>query len=172
MTMSGSRAIAAMLTIAAVLAACSTTPGPASVGQRSSPRTGDSGSAVAIPSGFPIGSWTTTITEADLRAGGVTSEGELAENAGTTTLTISDDGTWSTTQVTDVLVKWPVFKGTWSVNGADGFTQVTTFPPDFAGDSVDFTWKFDGGSLVLGVVNPPDRILPILIESHPWQPAG
>ena len=172
MITSGSRAIGVMLTIAAVLAACSTTPGSASVGTTPLSTTGDSASAVAIPSGFPIGSWTTTIDEADLRAGGVTSEGLLAENAGTTTLTISDDGTWSTTQVTDVPVKWPVFKGTWSMNGADGFTQVTTFPPDFAGDSVDFTWKIENGSLVLDVVNPPDPILPILMESHPWQPAG
>jgi hypothetical protein len=126
----------------------------------------------AIPAGFPIGAWKTTITEEDLRAAGVTGEGELGENIGEFTLIMAEDRTWTAAQVTDVPVRWPVFKGTWSPIGADGFSQVTTFPNDFAGDVVNFTWKLVDGSLVMKVVNPPDDILPIITESHPWQPAG
>ena len=53
-----------------------------------------------------------------------------------------------------------------------GSASSPTFPTDFAGDVVNFTWKIEDGSLILKVVNPPDHILPIIMESHPWQPAG
>ena len=161
------RAIGSMFLVASLSAACSATPGaPTAAPASEAPAT------ASLPEGFPIGTWTTTITEDDLRAGGVTGEGELGENSGDVTLVMSDDGTWSTTQVSDVALRWPVFKGTWTATGPDGFRQVTTFPSDFSGDVVDFTWKVEDGALNLKVVNPPDPILPILMESHPWQPAG
>jgi hypothetical protein len=125
--------------------------------------------AAAIPDAI-VGAWTTTITEADLRSGGVTSPGELAENTGDFTMTFAADGTWSTTQETTATVKWPVFKGTFIATGADSFRETTTFPADFAGDVVDFTWSIDGNALHVKVPTPPDPILPIVMETHPWQP--
>jgi hypothetical protein len=169
------RSIGAALAAAAFVAACSTTPGPSSaVPETETPATvaTDAPSAAGIPAGFPLGAWTTTITEDDLRAAGVTDAGELNENTGEFTLTMSEDGTWTTAQVTDAPVRWPVFEGTWTATGPGGFSQVTTFPTDFSGDVVDFTWKIDDGSLILKVVTPPDHILPIIMESHPWHPVG
>jgi hypothetical protein len=125
-----------------------------------------------VPTGFPLGSWTTTITEGDLRAGGVTGTGELSENAGTFTMTLDAGGTWTATQDTDVPIRWPVFRGTYTVTGPTTFQQRTDFPPDFAGDLVDFEWRVDDGTLLLEVPNPPDPLLPIVVETHPWQPAG
>jgi hypothetical protein len=163
------RRLTAIALIAASVIACSTaatdTPG-AGASTTASPA---AASSLPIPGGI-VGDWTTTITEADLRAGGVTGAGELGENAATITLHLGSDGTWSTSQVTDVPVKWPVFKGTLVALGSDSFRQVTTFPADFAGDSVDFTWSRQGAALVIHVQNPPDHILPIIMESHPWQP--
>ncbi len=166
MTSRALRTLGSMIFVAAWVAACSATPAAPSAPTSAAP------TIASLPEGFPIGSWTTTITEADLRAGGVTGEGELGENAGDITLVMSDDGTWSTTQVSEIPVRWPVFQGTWTAIGPDGFRQTTTFPGDFAGDVVDFTWTVEDGALNLKVVNPPDPILPILMESHPWQPAG
>jgi hypothetical protein len=168
------RAVGALAIVAAIFAACSTTPGATS--RTSGPSPADSvaspSSTIGLPDGFPIGSWTTTLTEADLRAGGITSEGELGENAGVFTTTFAADGTWTSTQDTDAAVKWPVFRGAWTATGADSFSQRTDFPADFAGDVVDFTWKVEGGDLLLEVVNPPDPILPIVVETHPWKPAS
>jgi hypothetical protein len=170
-----SRVIGTLLIVGAAGVGCSGAASSASISPSNQPPPQDSAEpspTAALPVDFPIGSWTTTLTEADLRAGGVTGEGEIAENAGTFTLTMAADGTWTAAQVTSVPVRWPVFKGTWTATGPDGFTQVTTFPQDYAGDSVDFTWRIENGSLVLKVVNPPDPILPVVMESHPWQPAG
>jgi hypothetical protein len=170
-----SRTLGSILTVAAIVAACSTTSGsPPVVPASEAPSTvaSEAPSAAAIPADFPLGSWTTTITEDDLRAGGLTGDGLTAENSGEFTMTMAEDGTWSTAQVSDVELRWPVFEGTWTATGPDGFSQLTTFPTDFAGDLVDFTWKIENGALVLKVVNPPDPVLPVIMESHPWQPAG
>jgi hypothetical protein len=156
------RGVAATALVLATISACSAT---AASQAPSSP-------LASVPDDVPIGSWTTTITEADLRAGGLTTEGDLAENAGVVTLTMASDGTWSTVQEADVDLRWPVFRGTWTVVDADTFRQTTTFPADFAGDEVDFTWRMEGGALRLAVDNPPDPVLPIIIETHPWQAKG
>jgi hypothetical protein len=168
------RAVSALAMVAAIVAACSTTPGATSPTPASSPADSvPSGSSAAVlPDGFPIGSWTTTVTQADLLAGGITDEGELVENAGVFTTTLAADGTWTTTQDTDAAVKWPVFRGTWTAIDADTFSLLTAFPGDFAGDVVDFNWKVEGGDLLLEVVNPPDHTMPIVMETHPWKPAG
>lgn len=128
-------------------------------------------SLAALPGGFPVGSWTTTITEEDLRKAGMTDAGLIKENAGVFTTTFASDGTWSTTQTTDAPVKWPLFRGTFTVAGDGVIDQTTTFPPDYAGDVVRFTWRMENGALVLGVPEPPDPVLAILTETHPWQPA-
>jgi hypothetical protein len=175
MTTQRLRSMCAVVAAAAIVAACSTTPGsPTAVPAGEAPPAvaTDSPSVAAIPDGFPLGAWTTTITVDDLKAAGVTNEGELNENSGVFTLTMAEDGTWTTAQVTDAPIRWPVFEGSWTATGPDGFSQVTTFPTDFAGDVVDFTWKIEDGALILKVVTPPDHILPIIMETHPWQPAG
>lgn len=167
--------IGGALAIAALVAACSSAPGVASTAPAESteaPAASIAATPGPLPSGFPLGSWSTVITAADLQAGGVTGEGEIGENTGTFTMTMSPDGTWTASQISETPLLRPVFKGTWTVSGPDGFTQVTTFPQDYAGDAVDFTWKLEGGSLLLKLVNPPDPILPIITEAHPWQPAG
>jgi hypothetical protein len=167
------RTIGAFAMVAAIVAACSTMPGATSPSSAPSPAGSvpSGSSAAGLPDGFPIGSWTTTITEADLLAGGITDEGDLIENAGVFTTTFAEDGTWTTTQDTDATVKWPVFRGTWTATSADTISQRTDFPGDFAGDVVDFTWKIEGGDLLLKVVNPPDQTMPVVVETHPWKPA-
>lgn len=145
-----------------------------------SPPPSPAGSALALPPGFPIGTWTSTITAEDLEAVsdeslatiGMTRDNLVNENAGTFTTTFAADGTWSTVQDTDRPVKWPVFRGTLSPVGDDAFDQVTTFPPDFAGDIVRFTWQTVDGQLLLTVPDPPDPVLGVIMEAHPWSPAG
>jgi hypothetical protein len=152
--------------MAAVLIGCASGAGPSGSQAREASGTA---AADAIPEAI-VGSWTSTITADDLRASGLTDEGTLAENVGTFTMTFGADGTWSTSQEADVPLRWPVFRGTMVATGPDSFRQTTTFPADFAGDVVDFTWSIEDGALVLHVVNPPDPVLPVVTESHPWQP--
>ena len=154
--------------VAVMVMACTGAAGPSA--PASAPTVGASGLA-SLPDDFPIGSWTSTITEEDLREAGMTDAGLLRENAGVFTTTFGSDGTWSTAQATDVPVKWPLFRGTFTVAGDGQIDQTTTFPPDYAGDVVRFTWRMEDGALILGVPEPPDPVLRILTEMHPWQPA-
>jgi len=127
--------------------------------------------ALPLPDGFPLGAWTVTITEEDLRDAGITDPGLLAENAGVFTKTYAGDGTWTVAQETDAPIRWPVFRGTYRSSGLNEIEEVTTFPEDYAGDVVRFTWAREGANVRFTVVDPPDPILPILTETHPWQPA-
>jgi hypothetical protein len=170
----------AVVMAAALVAACSTGGSAPSAAASAPAAASPGGSAVALPAGFPVGTWTTTITAEDLEAVGddfLTTIGMsrtnlVNENSGTFTTTFGADGTWSTVQDTDKPVKWPVFRGTISPVGDDAFDQVTSFPPDFAGDVVRFTWRTADGKLHLTVPDPPDPILPVVMEAHPWSPAG
>ncbi len=169
--------LAIIVTLAASLAGCSTVGAPTGAERQrdgsSLPSTASGQpSHASSPDGFPIGSWSTTITEADLRSAGFTKAGELAENAGVFTMTLDPDGTWTTTQQASVALRWPVFKGTWTVTGPNSFSQRTTFPPDFVGDQVGFTWRRADDALLLKLPNPPDPVLPVVMETHPWQPAS
>ena len=128
-------------------------------------------SLAALPDGFPVGSWTMTITEEDLRGAGMTDAGLIKENAGVFTTTFTSDGTWSTAQATNAPIRWPLFRGTFTVAGDGLIDQTTTFPPDYAGDVVRFTWRMENDALLLGVPEPPDPVLAVLTEMHPWQPA-
>ena len=134
------------------------------------PAAAPSGGAATIPADFPLGSWTMTVTEEDLRAGGISEAALIKENTGTQILTFVADGTWITAQTSTQAVNLPVFRGTWAVSGDHEFTQTTEFPPEYAGEKVRFTWQLDGGSLLLRVPEPPDSILKTLTEAHPWQP--
>jgi hypothetical protein len=168
--------LASILAVTAILSACAAGP----PGSTSGAPPAVSGSAIALPSGFPVGTWTTTITADDLAAVsdeslatiGMSRDNLVKENTGVFTTTLAADGTWSTVQDTDAQVKWPVFRGTYTPVGDDAFDQVTTFPPDFAGDVVRFTWRAEGGKLHLTVPDPPDPVLRALTEAHPWSPVG
>lgn len=169
--------LVAVFIAAAIVTACSNAS-PAASGGSVATAAAVGGSAIALPAGFPIGSWTTTITADDLAAVsdeslaavGMSRDDMVKENSGTFTTTFAADGTWSTVQDTDVPVKWPVFRGTYTPTGDAAFDQVTTFPPDFAGDVVRFTWRTEDGRLHLAVEDAPDPILPVLTEAHPWSP--
>jgi hypothetical protein len=165
--------------VVATIALVGCSAGTPATGAPASATGSPAGSALALPSGFPIGTWRTTITAEDLAAVSddalaglsMTRDNLINENVGVFTTTIAADGTWSTVQDTDRDVKWPVFRGTYTPVGADAFDQVTTFPPDFAGDTVRFTWRTEDGRLILAVPEPPDPVLPVLTEAHPWSPA-
>jgi hypothetical protein len=163
-----SRAIGAMVLLA-VLAGCGTSTAPSN-GVVSSAPSGEG--SIELPADFPLGAWTSTITEADLEAAGISDPNVLQENAGTFTTTFAADGTWSTVMDTTEPIRWPVFRGTFTPIADGEMEQITTFPPEYAGDVVRFTWRMDGDDLVLGVPEPPDPILPIVVETHPWEPAG
>ena len=64
----------------------------------------------------------------------------------------------------------PCSRADWEVAG-DQLVQDTTFPEQYAGDRVEFTWRIEDGQLHLAVRNPPDDILPVVIGAHPWTPA-
>ena len=119
----------------------------------------------------PIGTWSMTITEEDLRAGGFTEQGAFAENTGTFTFTIAPDGTWTITQAASQPVRWPVFRGTYNVTGADTIEMLTAFPADYAGDlvAVELTETSDG--LAIKLLSPPDPLLRVQLESHVWAPS-
>ncbi len=158
--------------VAVVASACGSASGGSPAAPALASPAAASGSAIEIPAGFPIGSWTVTITDDDLTAADVTNPGLVTENTGVFTTTFAADGTWTTVQETDAPVRWPVFRGTFTPVGTDAMDQVTTFPPDFAGDVVRFTWRLEDGQLHLTVPEPPDEFLPIVIETHPWEPTS
>ena len=128
------------------------------------------GTAIALPADFPLGSWVMTVTEQDLRAAGIDDPGVLHENVGTYTKTYDADGLWTVVAETPQPVQWPVFRGTFHVTPDGEIEETTTFPTDYAGDTVRYTWQREGSAVLFRVVNPPDPILPVLTESHPWQP--
>jgi hypothetical protein len=127
------------------------------------------GSGISLPPGFPLGTWVVTISEADLRAAGLTNAGEIAENTGLFTRTMGADGRWTVVQTAPTPIRWPVFQGTFRTTGDHAWEETTTFPPEYAGDVVTMRWSLDGDLLQLAVENPPDAILPIITEAHPWQ---
>lgn len=151
--------VATIAIVAAVAGACS--------GTSAAPSASAAPSLGAIPEAI-VGSWT-TITGADLKAAGLTEAAALAENAGVFTMTLGQDGTWTTSQEADVPLRWPVFRGSYVATGPNSFRQTTDFPADFAGDVVDFTWSLEDGALALKLPAPPDPVLPVVMETRPWQ---
>lgn len=168
------KSIPGLVMAGAVAVGCTAAAGPSSpAAVPSGPPTvapSAAAAAVPIPADFPLGSWTSIITKDDLRAGGVTEAGLLQENAGTFTQTFNSDGTWIGAQVSTEVVNLPVFRGTFRVTGDHRFEQTTTFPPEYAVEVVGFTWQLVNGALIMGVPNPPDPMLKVVTEAHPWQP--
>jgi hypothetical protein len=128
--------------------------------------------AATAVAGLPadlIGTWTSTVTKADLQAKGLTDEHALNENSGVFTLTLGADGTWSEAQTSldGSPVMNPVFRGTWT-GGSGTFVETTTFPTPFADHGVTLTWRIEDGKLVLTVPDPPDELYALGAEMHPW----
>jgi hypothetical protein len=118
----------------------------------------------------PIGSWTMTLTAADLTAADFTDPGFVAENTGTFTTTFGADGKWTTAQTTTHPVRWPVFQGTYIVTGPGALEMKTEFPSDYAGDVVAITWTREAEGIRFKLVSPDDPVLRLNLETHPWTP--
>lgn len=130
---------------------------------------------LAGPSNFPlIGSWVTTITPEDLEAAGIVDPGAQHENAGRFTWTFDPDGTWRAVQVSldDAPIVTPVFQGTYVVDG-DGVVVTTTFPEQYRDAGLRYSWQANqDGSVTFRLPNPPDLVLQVVVEAHPWQPTS
>jgi hypothetical protein len=118
----------------------------------------------------PVGTWSMTLTAADLEAAGFTDPGLVGENTGTFTFSVGSDGTWTTAQSSSVLLRWPVFRGTYQVTGSRTMAMRTEFPADYAGDLVSVEWSMEAGNLRLRLISPQDPLLKVNLETHPWAP--
>jgi hypothetical protein len=128
----------------------------------------------AVPAGHPlVGAWTTEVTKADLRAAGVTDPGALNENSGRFTWTFAPDGTWTSVQesLDGAPVHNPVFRGTWVVDGGT-FVAKTTFPEQYRDEGLHYSWTAAGDEVRFDLLDPPDPILPVVVETHAWIRAG
>ncbi len=155
----------ALVVLAISVAACGT---PAA--SSPSATTAGGASANAIPSDFPlIGTWVTSITKDELAAAGIADPRGQSENAGRFTWTFSADGTW--TQVQESLdgspINSPVFRGTYAVIDNE-LVATTQFPEQYADSGLRYTWTLDGDAVTFDLLNPPDDILPLIIETNLW----
>lgn len=155
---------AAILVLAA--GACAGLP----ASQPSSPSAAPAATSIALPAGFPLGSWVVTITEQDMRDGNVLDPQLVRENVGRFTKTYAPDGTFTVVQEAPTEVRWPVFRGTFTPTGTDGIEEHTTFPPEYVGEVLNFTWKRDGSAVRFAVRDAQDPMLKIVTETYAWQP--
>jgi hypothetical protein len=172
------RLLGAAVTLA-LASACVSSPAPSppasAVPSSTASASSEAGSpkaspAPSLPADFPLGSWSNYLTEEDLRAAGYTDAPMIMENVGSSTLTLSADGTWTIAVESSQPMRWPVFRGTYAVSGPSTFRMWTTFPPDFAGEVVDLEWKYGDDGLHLRAIDPYDPIIHVQYETHPWQP--
>ena len=124
--------------------------------------------------GHPLlGAWTADVTKADLAAGGIADPGAQNENSGRFVWTFAADGTW--TQVQQSLdgapVNNPVFRGTFTVDG-DQLVMITEFPEQYRDDGLHYTWAVEGDEVRFDLLDPPDPVLPLIVETHPWKRSG
>jgi hypothetical protein len=163
-----------VLVLVAVVAACAT-PGPSTPPGGTAPGgTAHGGTTPAALADHPLlGAWTVDITRADVAAGGITDPGTQNENAGRFVWTFSADGTW--TQVQQSLdgapVNNPVFQGTFTIVG-DQLVMITEFPEQYRDDGLHYTWAVEGDEARFDLLDPPDPVLPLIVETHPWKRAG
>lgn len=136
---------------------------------------GPSGSQAATPpAGFPVGSWTTSITREDLRAGGM--EGELVDqNEGDFVLTFRPDGSFEQVQTSTIGVTLgePVFRGHYVVTG-DQVRLNPEFPAHYAQEGVYdvVNWELEGDALNLILASQGDPIQAVVYGAHPWRRAS
>ena len=123
------------------------------------------------PPDFPVGSYTTTITPDDLRAGGITEEGLLTENSGMFILTYDPDGSWTMVQTSPdgSPINNPVFRGRYLVTG-DRIRHDVEFPASYAAEGAhdEVTWRLEGNSLHLELAAAGDEIIRAIYGAHPW----
>ncbi|HET9851848.1 MAG TPA: hypothetical protein VFP56_05015 [Candidatus Limnocylindrales bacterium] len=113
------------------------------------------------------------MTRADLAAGGISDPGLQNENAGRFTWTFAPDGSWTSIQqsLDGAPIANPVFRGTYAFEG-DTLVARTAFPEQFADAGLHYTWVVTGDEVSFDLLDPPDPILPITMESHPWRRDG
>lgn len=150
--------------VVALVAACgqgSATATPAS--------TTAAATAGAVSSSPLVGAWQTAITMADLEAGGVADPGLQTENSGRFIWTFTPDGKWTQIQqsLEGAKLNNPVFGGTWTVDGGN-LVAVTEFPTEYRDSGLHYTWAIEGSELRVDLLDPPDPMLPIIMEAHPW----
>ncbi len=161
-------ALGVSLAVAACSGSSTAAPRPTGAASNPSATPGPAASGSEL-----VGAWATTITKADLEAAGITDPGAQNENSGRFVFTFGPDGTW--TQVQESLdgspVMNPVFRGTYTVDGSS-FVATTTFPAEYADAGLHFTWAMAGADLQLDLLDPPDELLPVIMETHPWTRTG
>jgi len=68
----------------------------------------------------------------------------------------------------DAPVLNPVFGGTFRVNG-DRLVAITEFPEQYRDAGIAYTWRLEpDGSVRFEVVDPPDPIIAVVTNTHPW----
>jgi hypothetical protein len=130
---------------------------------------GSSGGSSPLAGSPLVGAWTTSITKADLSAAGMTDPGLQNENAGRFTWKFAQDGTWTSAQesLDGSPINTPVFRGTYTVDG-QSLVSTTTYPEQYRDSGLHYTFSIDGSSVRFDVLDPPDTILPVVVETHPW----
>lgn len=165
-------ALAFLAAVAAVLTGCSGSGGPGGSTALGTPASA-AGSG-AIPAGHPlIGTWTVDVTRADLAAGGVADPGTQNENSGRFIWTFAPDGSWTSIQqsLDGAPINNPVFRGTYLVDGETLIVK-TAFPEQYADEGLHYAFAVTGDEVRLDLLDPPDPVLPIIVETHPWRRGG
>ena len=155
----------ALIVLAISVAGCGT-PAPSNPPAT----TGAGASTPAVPADFPlIGTWVTSVTKDDLAAAGIADPRAQNENSGRFTWTFNADGTW--TQVQESLdgspINSPVFRGTYAISGSE-LVATTQFPEQYADSGLRYTWELDGDAVTFDLLNAPDEVLPVIIETNGW----
>src|SRR5262245_3650333 len=124
------------------------------------------GAAAQPAAKFPGGVFRTTITDADLKAGGVK---DIAQNHGTYTMTLRP-GRWRFVQKAPNPLEIPVAGGGYTLAG-NGIRFTIRTPAPLNGASVHGTWTYDGKALRFqGMREDPSAH--VLFTAHPWRRIG
>jgi hypothetical protein len=156
----------ALLLVAAVLV-------PLGCGSGTSGPTGSPTGTSAAASSPLVGAWVTSITKADLAAAGVTDPGLQNENSGRFIWTFEPDGSWTSVQesLDGSPLNNPVFRGTYTVDGSS-LVAITEFPAEFRDAGLHYTFTLEGSSVRFDILDPPDPMLPAIVETHAWTRAS
>jgi len=154
----------ALLLVAAVLV-------PVGCGSGTSSATGSpTGTPTSTSTSSPlVGAWATSITKADLAAAGVTDPGLQNENSGRFIWTFEPDGSWTSVQesLDGSPLNNPVFRGTYIVHGS-ALVAITEFPAEFRDAGLHYAFTLEGSSVRFDILDPPDPMLPVIVETHAW----
>ncbi len=118
------------------------------------------------------GTYRVTISDADLRANGVTDPGAIRENHGIFTWFLHD-GSWRLHQRTSNPVNPPGPPAPYTVKG-DRITFVFAAPgaPPGAPPPLTMRWKLASRELHFTVIRGGDPIVRTLFTAHPWKKIG